>query len=87
MQRKIKKSRQALINRTSKIIRHLRIEVGISQVEFAKKLNLTTAAVWQWENGICAPTYSSIEKLDKFFKKYGMKFNKVDFFEDSNAHK
>ena len=50
-------------------IKELRIEAGLSQMQLAKKLNMSQAAVAKWELGKTEPTASAIILLAKFFNE------------------
>lgn len=49
-------------------IKQLRIGMGLNQVEFAKKLNVTKQCVSNWENDNVLPSIEMLLKLADFFK-------------------
>lgn len=48
-------------------IKELRLERKLSQMQLAKKLDVSQSAVAKWELGKTEPTASSIVKMAKFF--------------------
>ncbi len=50
-----------------KNIKRLRKQLGLSQEELAKELDVSRAAVTQWETGWSSPRMGMIEKLSLFF--------------------
>lgn len=50
-----------------KILRELREENGISQVELGKRLGIATMTISRWERGIQLPNIESLEILARFF--------------------
>ena len=49
-------------------IKILRTGMGLNQVEFAKKLNITKQCVSNWENDNVQPSIEMLLKLADFFK-------------------
>lgn len=49
------------------IIRNLRLNRGLSQVELAKKLHVTKQAVSNWENGNIMPSVDTLIQIAEFF--------------------
>lgn len=49
-------------------IRKLRESFGLSQVELAKKLNLSKQCISNWENDNVQPSIEMLEKLSDFFE-------------------
>ena len=49
------------------IIRDLRLNRGLSQVELAKELFVTKQCVSNWENGNIIPSVDMLIKISKFF--------------------
>ena len=49
-------------------IRELRIQSGLSQVELAKKLNVSKQCVSNWENDNVMPSVEMLVKIADFFK-------------------
>ena len=48
-------------------IRRLRIQYGVNQVEFAKKMNVTKQCVSNWENDNVLPSIEMLVKMAEFF--------------------
>ena len=48
-------------------IKELRVSMGLNQVEFAKKLNVTKQSVSNWENGNIQPSIDMLVKIAKVF--------------------
>jgi len=51
--------------KTGALIRKLRKEMGITQLQLAEQLHITDRAVSKWERGICAPDIALLEPLAK----------------------
>ena len=49
-------------------IKALRIQSGLNQVEFAKKMGVTKQCVSNWENDNVVPSVKMLVKLADFFK-------------------
>ena len=49
-------------------IKKLRLSMGMNQVEFAKKLNITKQCVSNWENDNVQPSIDMLVKIADFFK-------------------
>ena len=49
-------------------IRELRIQSGLSQVELAKKLNVSKQCVSNWENDNVMPSVEMLVKIADYFK-------------------
>lgn len=56
-----------LTQELAKKLTELRKEVGLSQPALAKKLGLTQNAIWRYEKGIAAPSYSTIIQFADYF--------------------
>ncbi len=56
-----------LTQELAKKLIELRKEVGLSQPALAKKLGLTQNAIWRYEKGIAAPSYSTIIQFADYF--------------------
>lgn len=48
-------------------IKELRIELGLTQEEFAQRINSNQRQVSKWENDIIEPNIENIKKLADFF--------------------
>lgn len=48
-------------------IKELRISMGLNQVDFAKKLNVTKQSVSNWENGNIQPSIDMLVKIATVF--------------------
>ena len=48
-------------------IKELRVSMGLNQVEFAKKLNVTKQSVSNWENGNIQPSIDMLIKIATVF--------------------
>ena len=44
-------------------IKELRVSIGLNQVDFAKKLNVTKQSVSNWENGNIQPSIDMLIKI------------------------
>lgn len=54
-------------NKFATILKELRQEFEIGQVELAEKIGVSKGIISLWENGLREPTMSSIITLSKFF--------------------
>lgn len=54
--------------KTGKLIRTVRMELGITQKELAEQIHVSSAAVSKWENGHGFPDISSLERLADVLK-------------------
>jgi DNA-binding transcriptional regulator YiaG len=54
-------------------IKAIRLELGFSQEDLARKLNVSLSAVSKWEQGLFSPSRLAREKLEKLLKKEGKK--------------
>lgn len=50
-------------------IRQLRLKLGWTRPQMAKRIGVGVQAVYQWEKGITHPRYESLEKLNKLLKE------------------
>lgn len=50
-------------------IKSIRIGLGLTQEELARKLGLTLSTVSKWEQGITSPSRLAREKIEKMLKK------------------
>ena len=49
------------------ILKALRRENGLNQIELAKELNISKSIISFWENGLRVPTLTNLIALAKFF--------------------
>ncbi len=49
------------------IIKQLRLNQGLNQVELAKELHVTKQCISNWENGNIAPSVDMLIKIAKYF--------------------
>ena len=61
-----------MINDYAEMVKALRKEMVLSQVEFAKLLGVSFASVNRWENGQHEPTIKIKRKLKALFKEYNI---------------
>ena len=54
-------------------IKAIRLELGFTQEDLARKLGLALSTVSKWEQGIFSPSRLAREKLEKLAKKRGGK--------------
>lgn len=54
-------------------IKAIRLELGFTQEDLARKLNVSLSAVSKWEQGVSLPSRLAREKLEKLLGKGGMK--------------
>ena len=54
-------------NEFKTILRELRHEKNISQIELAKQIGVGKSIISLWERGDCEPTLSKLIALSKFF--------------------
>ena len=54
-------------NKFKNILKELRIERGIGQVELAKSIGVSKGVISLWENGLREPNLYSLILLSKFF--------------------
>ena len=54
-------------NKFASILKELRQEFEIGQIELAEKIGVSKGIISLWENGLREPTMSSIIALSKFF--------------------
>ncbi|MCM1042595.1 MAG: helix-turn-helix transcriptional regulator [Corallococcus sp.] len=58
----------AYVNKFKDILKELRLEKGLGQVELAKILGVSKGVISLWENGLREPSMYSLILLSKFFK-------------------
>lgn len=51
-----------------RILKELRLNMSIGQVELASKLKVSNGIISMWENGLREPTMSSLVKIADFFE-------------------
>lgn len=49
-------------------LRNLRIERGLSQMELAKGLKTSQAAITSWENGRREPNFDTVQRIASYFR-------------------
>ena len=54
-------------------IKAIRQELGFTQEDLARKLNLALSTVSKWEQGVSSPSRLAREKVHKLVKKGGIK--------------
>jgi putative transcriptional regulator len=54
-------------------IKTIRVQLGFTQEDLARKLGLALSTVSKWEQGVSSPSRLAREKLEKLLKKEGMK--------------
>ncbi len=54
-------------------IKAIRIELGFTQEDLARKLGVTLSTVSKWEQGLFSPSRLAREKIDRLVKKEGKK--------------
>jgi len=59
---------EELVEDFAKIIREARERQGVTQKDFALKLNEKESAVHKWESGAMAPSIDTAKKLEKLLK-------------------
>lgn len=56
------------VNKFKDILKELRSELGIGQIELAKAVGVSKGVISLWENGLREPNMYSLIMLAKFFK-------------------
>ncbi len=54
-------------------IKSIRLQLGFTQEELARKLGLALSTGSKWEQGVTSPSRLAREKLEKLLRKGGMK--------------
>jgi putative transcriptional regulator len=54
-------------------IKAIRLELGFTQEDLARRLNVSLSAVSKWEQGVSSPSRLAREKIEKLLKKEGKK--------------
>lgn len=54
-------------NKFKDILKYLRLERGIGQVELAKDLGVSKGTISLWENGLREPSMSSLIIISRYF--------------------
>jgi putative transcriptional regulator len=54
-------------------IKAIRVELGLTQEDLARRLGLALSTVSKWEQGVTSPSRLAREKLEKMLKKGGKK--------------
>lgn len=60
---------------TGQYIKEIRMQGMMSQMEFAKALDVSFATVNRWENGKCIPSYEAMRRLKKYCELYKLTFD------------
>lgn len=68
--------------RIGETIKEVRLKAGMTQVEFAKILGSSQAAISECENGTKTPSLKFSQKIVKFAKSKKMKLTLDDIFQD-----
>ena len=55
-------------NALNENIRELRVQCGLSQVEFARRMNVTKQCVSNWENDNVLPSIEMLVKMADYFR-------------------
>jgi putative transcriptional regulator len=61
------------MKRESIDIKAIRVELGLTQEDLARRLGLALSTVSKWEQGVTSPSRLAREKLEKMLKKGGKK--------------
>ncbi|MEG0692093.1 MAG: helix-turn-helix transcriptional regulator [Oscillospiraceae bacterium] len=64
-------------------VKAIRLEMGLSQKELAKKLHISFAAVNRWENGHTKPNLIARYALIELAKQYDINNELIKAFEDT----
>ena len=56
-------------------VKAIRLELGFTQEDLARRLGLALSTVSKWEQGIFSPSRLAREKIEKLLKKEGRKKN------------
>ncbi len=56
-----------LMNTFSQILKKLRVEQKLSQIELSKKLNVSTKSISHWETGYTEPSITQLIQLADIF--------------------
>jgi len=54
-------------------IKSIRLKLGFTQEDLARKLGLALSTVSKWEQGVTSPSRLAREKLEKLLRKGGIK--------------
>jgi DNA-binding transcriptional regulator YiaG len=54
-------------------VRAIRLKLGFTQEDLARKLGLALSTVSKWEQGVSSPSRLAREKIEKLIKKGGKK--------------
>lgn len=76
----IQKNKEECMTDITKIIKNIRISMGLTQAGLSRELGISHQLVNQWESGRCKPGAATILKLEKFSQKNKIPFNREDFF-------
>jgi len=54
-------------------IKSIRLRLGFTQEDLARKLGLALSTVSKWDQGVTSPSRLAREKLEKFIREMGKK--------------
>ena len=54
-------------------IKEIRLELGFTQEDLARKMGLALSTVSKWEQGVTSPSSLARQKIEKLMKKGGRK--------------
>lgn len=54
-----------------KLIRGLRLEIGLTQEQFAAELGVTYSTINRWENGRSKPSPLAVQKIEGILRRLG----------------
>jgi len=64
-----------------KILKSIRIELGLSQEQLARELNISFSTLNRWENGKTSPSKLAKEKFVNYCIHHEIERSKIDMFE------
>jgi len=60
-----------MVERTGQAVRALRQRLGMTQEEFARRIQVTLSTVNRWENGHAAPSHLAWRAIEDLAKRQG----------------
>ena len=60
-----------MVERTGQTVRNLRQRLGMTQEEFARRIQVTLSTVNRWENGHAAPSHLAWRAIEDLAKRQG----------------